>query len=91
MSRPKSNGGTGNDDEEAAVLASLGLGAGSGALRSASEYESTVIRQAELSSVPQLGRDGGGGVRFPSDLSGLAPGLALVDGRSTGGGGGRGR
>ena len=90
MSRAKSNGGTGNDDEEAAVLASLGLDASSGALRSASEYESTVIRQAELSSVPQLARDGGGGVRFPSDLSGLAPGLALVDGGNTGrGGGGR--
>ena len=89
MSRP--NNDAGDDEEEAAILASLGLGAGSGALRSASEYESTVIRQAELSAVPQLARDGGGGVRFPSDLSGLAPGLALVDGRSTGGGGGRGR
>ena len=86
MSRP--NNDAGDDEEEAAILASLGLGAGSGALRSASEYESTVIRQAELSSVPQLGRDGGGGVHFPSDLSGLAPGLALVDGRSAGGGGG---
>ena len=65
-------------DDETALLASLGLDAGS-ALQSASEYESTVIRRAELSAAPQLIQDGGGGIRFPADLSGLAPGLAPVD------------
>ena len=80
MSRPRNN--TTEEDDETAILASLGLDASS-ALQSASEYESTVIRQAELSAVPQLSRDGGG-IHFPADLSGLAPGLGLVDGGRSG-------